>query len=56
MLESFALAVQNTHEVDQYCFPDVELNLMHKVHNHHTEQAKAVICQSVRKYILETIS
>jgi hypothetical protein len=40
MFEGLILAVQNTQEVYQYRFPDIELNLMHKVNNEHPGQAK----------------
>jgi hypothetical protein len=52
MLESFIVAVQNMQEVNEYCFPDIELNFMHKVHNHHMEYGKAENHQFIRKCVL----
>jgi hypothetical protein len=53
VLESFIVAVQNMQEVNEYCLPDIELNFVHKVHNHHTEYGKAENRQFIRKCILD---
>lgn len=52
MFEAFIQAVQNTHEVDKKCFPDIELDLVHEIYYKHTKFAQTKCRQFVRKCVL----
>jgi hypothetical protein len=53
VLEAFIPAVQNTHEVNKKCFPDIELDLVHEIHGKHTKFAQTKYCQFARKCVLK---